>query len=182
MKEFLYTEFPWRKTFGAFAYNGHTDWQQVIFSDESRFNLGWWPHPWRDGLGTGLRLRIMDAVSCYATAVGWSPKSFPTFKAFLELYFLGMFKTFQHNRYEYFLGLLFHWICRRLNMSGIPLFGVSLVILVPQLLQMNFGFAYKQSAMLILKQTHSKSVWFHVTSYSSKYWFSICNIFYTLNF
>lgn len=83
---------------------------------------------------------------------------------------LRMFKTsFQLNRHSFIIGLPTRRMCRRLNMSGISLVGVSLVILVPQLLQMNLKSSHTSNLNYSSSGTHSKSVLFHDTQYSSTY-------------
>ncbi|GFY30989.1 uncharacterized protein TNCV_1629621 [Trichonephila clavipes] len=95
-------------------------------------------------------------VLCY-------PKSFPSFKASLELSFSRimhshmlqrLFETsVQPNTCNFFLGLLIRRICHLLSTCEIWLVGVSLVIRVQQLQKTKFCCAYKQYGIFFHKQT-----------------------------
>ncbi|PRD21715.1 UNVERIFIED_CONTAM: hypothetical protein NCL1_51008 [Trichonephila clavipes] len=96
-------------------------------------------------------------VKCY------SVKSFPSFKASLELSFSRIMhahmlqKLFETsvplNTCSVFPGLLICRICHLLGTDGIWLIGVSLLIRVLKLQKINFCCAYKQYEILIHKQT-----------------------------
>ncbi|PRD32796.1 UNVERIFIED_CONTAM: hypothetical protein NCL1_19390 [Trichonephila clavipes] len=90
-----------------------------------------------------------------------SPKSFPFFKASLELSFSKVIHahilqrlletSVQLNTCNFFLDLLIHRICRLVITRGIWLVGVSLVIRVLQLQKTSFYCAYKQYGILFHK-------------------------------
>ncbi|GFV19405.1 transposable element Tcb1 transposase [Trichonephila clavipes] len=91
--------------------------------------------------GRSIMLRIEDNLNTTGTSVKcYSPKSFPSFKAFLELSFSRimhahmlqrLFETYvQPNTCNFFLGLFIRRICHLLSTWGIGLVGVSLVIRV----------------------------------------------------
>ncbi|PRD32855.1 UNVERIFIED_CONTAM: hypothetical protein NCL1_19209 [Trichonephila clavipes] len=115
----------------------------------------------------------MDEPICYelrviSIATGtsekyYSSKSFPSFKASLELSFSRIMHahmlhrlletSVQPNTCSFFLGLLIRRICRLLNTYEIWLIGVSLEIRVLQLQKTNFSCTYKQYGTLFHKQT-----------------------------
>ncbi|GFV57230.1 transposable element Tcb1 transposase [Trichonephila clavipes] len=121
----------------------------------------------------GVQFRIKDDPICYkfraiSMATGtsvkcYSPKSFLSFKASLELSFSRimyahmlqkLFETsVQPNMCNFFPGLLVRRICRLMSTCGIWLVDVSLVIHVLQLQKTNFCCAYKQYGILFHKQT-----------------------------
>ena len=118
-------------------------------------------------------------VKCY------SPKSFPSFKASLELSFWeitharmqGLFKTsVQRNACNIFLGLLIHWICHLLGTSRIWLIGFLLVILFLRFQKTKFGCSYKKYGILFHKQTFKISLTRSITALIgehdgyTKYW------------
>ncbi|GFW74920.1 transposable element Tc1 transposase [Trichonephila clavipes] len=180
------------------------DWHQVVFSEESRFNL--WDHDDR------IRVRryageryppecVIERHSCLKPRIMfwgailyhgrskllriegnlnsnryvhevlslslYSPKSFPSFKASLELSFSMIMldhmlqrlfeASVEANTCNFFLGLLIRWICCLLSTCGIWLVGVLLVIHVLQLQKRNFCCAYKQYGILFQKQRKEAS-------------------------
>ena len=75
-----------------------------------------------------ISIATSTSVKCY------SPKSFPSFKASLELYFSRiyahmlqrLFDTSVHpNACNFFIGLLIHWICCLLSMCGVSLVSIK---------------------------------------------------------
>ncbi|PRD23606.1 UNVERIFIED_CONTAM: hypothetical protein NCL1_45926 [Trichonephila clavipes] len=119
----------------------------------------------------GVQFRIMDDSICYELRVISvatvtflkcnSPKSFPSFKASLELSFSRIMHasmlqklietSVQPNTCKFFLGLLIHRVCRLLSTCGILLVGVSLVKRILQLRKADFCCAYKQYGILFDK-------------------------------
>ncbi|PRD24241.1 UNVERIFIED_CONTAM: hypothetical protein NCL1_44360 [Trichonephila clavipes] len=93
----------------------------------------------------------------------YSPKSFPSFKALLELSFSWIMHTpmlqklfgtsVQPNTCNFSLGLLIRRICRLLSTSDIWLVSVSLVIRTLQLQKTIICYAYTQYGILFYKQT-----------------------------
>lgn len=78
----------------------------------------------------------------------WIPKWYPSFNAFLELYFnkansyhiiLVISKlSLQHKRYSFFLDQSIYWICCLLNMCGISSARISLVTVIPLLIYLKY--------------------------------------------
>ncbi|GFS95251.1 transposable element Tc1 transposase [Trichonephila clavipes] len=186
----FYTGFLSRKTIATCGYNGPmcigAGGQQVIFSDESRFNL--WNHEGRIRVrryagerhipeciierhsrrtpgvmvwgaiayhGRSQLLRIVGNLNSirYINEVLQS-KLFLSCKDCQGLYSSRIMPVHMsprlsnhiliRSRYSFFLDLRIRRICHRLNMCGISFGGVSFVIFVLLLRQMNFGCTYKQ--------------------------------------
>ncbi|GFV56209.1 uncharacterized protein TNCV_3266161 [Trichonephila clavipes] len=99
----------------------------------------------------------VTSVKCY------TPKSFPSFKDSLELYFSRimyaymlqrLFEFFvQPNTCNFFFDLLIRWMFCILSTCGIWLVGVSLVLRILYLEKTNFCCAYKQYGILFHKET-----------------------------
>ncbi|GFX87375.1 uncharacterized protein TNCV_3369451 [Trichonephila clavipes] len=135
-----------------------------------------------------MRFRVMDDPISYELRVisiatgmfvkSYSPKSFPFFKASLELPFSKimhahmlqkLFETsVQPNTCNFFLSLPIHRICHLLSTYGMRLVGVLPVIRV-LLQKTNFCSTYKQYGEQSSSSRHSISVGIPTTSYSSTY-------------
>ena len=128
------------------------------------------------------KLKVISLAT--GTSVKWySPKSFSSFKPFLELFFIRIMHTYalkrlfetsvQPNTCDFFLALLIRRICRLLSTCGIWLVGVLLVICVLQLQKRTLA-EHTNNMEFSSPSRHSKFVWLHATSYSSTY----CNVWW----